>query len=257
MLNEKSYFNILNRLIFLLLFIALIDSCNIDKRIEFSPPDRLGIESGSSHCTEFANFRRWYAFYGLWKISKYEPELPKHEGKVYYFESYATWKESVGSLLMGVVTSISVQAVKVSECDTGTRFVHKDQYDAFFETEKEKAKQELYAKVERELEESLKKYLEKVSPAEHAGKNYSTIVFRTGRVQEARVVGQDVDTIQIEWDEGEQKKESSLLKKDIYKVIFATKIIRVKETSEPKEVKDVKDTKETKDSKGKGQGKGR
>ncbi|EQA36457.1 hypothetical protein LEP1GSC047_3163 [Leptospira inadai serovar Lyme str. 10] len=213
----------------LILSVLLHPACSFDKRIEFSQPEKLALEADGKSCTSLGQYNRWYAFYGLWKFSSAEPTLPKQEGKIYILENRADWQHIALSLLLGVMTSISVHPVRISECDTATRFVHKAEYDAFFETEREKARSDFFAESERIFEDSLRKYLDRSNPADSAGKNYSTIIYRNGRIQEARVLGQDVDSIKIEWDEGNQSKESSVLKKEIYKVIFATKVIRVKD----------------------------
>ncbi|WP_246028221.1 LIC_13076 family protein [Leptospira fletcheri] len=208
--------------------VGLQVACSFEKRLEFSQPEKIALESDAQPCSPLGQFNRWYAFYGLWQLSS-EPALPKQEGKVYVLESYAEWPQVSLSLVLGFLSSVSVRKVKITECDTTTRFIHKKDYDSFFESERERARTDFFAESERTFEDSLRKYLDKSSPADSAGKNYSTIIYRTGRIQEARVLSQDVDNIQVEWDEGEQKKESVIPKKEIYKVIFATKVIRVKE----------------------------
>ncbi|EPG74200.1 hypothetical protein LEP1GSC058_2418 [Leptospira fainei serovar Hurstbridge str. BUT 6] len=213
----------------LILSILMHLACSFDKRIEFSQPEKLALEADGKSCASLGQYNRWYAFYGMWKFSSAEPALPKQEGKIYILENKADWQHVALSLLLGVMTSISVHPVKISECDTTTRFVHKDEYDTFFENEREKARSDFFAESERLFEDSLRKYLDRSNPGDSAGKNYSTIIYRNGRIQEARVLGQDVDSIKIEWDESDQIKEASVLKKEIYKVIFATKVIRVKD----------------------------
>ncbi|WP_425460380.1 LIC_13076 family protein [Leptospira sarikeiensis] len=213
----------------------LLQDCTLDKRIEFAGEDKLGLEAGSKPCEELQHYNRWFGLYGLWRLpGSRDKELTKKEGKVYFAEHGVNWWQGSLNLVTGFFSSIVFYRVTITECDLGTRFVHRDQYEQFFEEEKARAHSEFFSKTERELEDALRKYLDKTSPAEHAGKNYSMIILRTGKTTEARVVGQDVDSLKLETDDANgQKHEFSLLKKEVYKVIFATKIIKVKET--PKE----------------------
>ncbi|TGK00156.1 hypothetical protein EHQ53_04910 [Leptospira langatensis] len=221
--------------LFITFFLFTFIQCTLDKRVDFSEQDKLGLESGSKPCSELTPYTRWFAFYGLVKLSK-DPQFDPKPGVVYFSENKVNWWQGGLTLLTGFFSSIVFHRVHVSECDLGTRFVHRDDYEKFFEDEREKARQELFAKTEKELEEGLRKYLEKTSPAEHAGKDYSTIILRTGKILEARVVGQDIDSLKLEIDDSNgHKQESNLSKKEVYKVIFATKVIRVKDTSKDKD----------------------
>ncbi|TGK04913.1 hypothetical protein EHO59_08675 [Leptospira semungkisensis] len=225
-IKQKAYSLFL--LITFLLF--SFSHCTLDKRVEFSEPDKLGLASGSKPCSELQPYTRWFVFYGLLNLNE-QPKFDQKPGIVYFSENKVNWWQGGLNLVTGFFSSVVFYRVYVSECDLGTRFVHKDDYDKFFEDERERARQELFAKTEKELEEGLRKYLEKTSPAEHAGKNYSTIILRTGKIMEARVIGQDVDSLKLEIDDSNgQKQESSLSKKEVYKVIFATKVIHVKDS---------------------------
>ncbi|EPG67481.1 hypothetical protein ACE5IS_14885 [Leptospira wolffii] len=219
-----------------LLGVCLISqACTLDKRIEFASADKIGLEAGSKPCVSNPGFTRWFAFYGLWRLPFSEPELAKKEGKVYFAEHGVNWWQGALNLVTGFFSSIVFYRVNVTECDLGTRFVHKDDYEKFFEDERDKARQEFFAKTEKDLEEGLRRYLEKTHAGENSGKNYSTIIYRTGRVFEARVVGQDTESIRVETeDDNGQKHESTIPKKEIYKVVFATKVIKVKDTGKDK-----------------------
>ncbi len=227
--TKRNFFS--STLFIISICIFSLVSCSLDKRIEFANQDKIGLETGSKPCTEFANYTRWFAFYGLLKLSRSEPQLSQDEGKVYFAEHTVNWWQGGLNLVTGFFSSIVFYKVKVSECDLGTRFVHKDNYEKFFEDEREKARDEFFAKTERELEEGLRKYLDKAHSAENAGKNYSTVIYRTGKVLEARVIDQDTESIKVEWDDSKHgKQEATIPKKEIYKVVFATKVIRVKDT---------------------------
>lgn len=215
---------------------GVLASCTLDKRIDFTSPDKIGLEAGSKPCVPAKSFSRWFLFYGLWKLPFAEPELERKDGKVYFTEHSVNWWQASINLVTGFISSSGFYRVHITECDLGTRFVHKDDYEKFFEDEREKARSEFFAKTEKELEEGLRRYLDKSHSAEHAGKNYSTIIYRTGKVFEARVVGQDTDSIRVETeDDSGHKHETVILKKEIYKVVFATKLIKVKDTDHPKE----------------------
>ncbi|PJZ77118.1 hypothetical protein CH365_10200 [Leptospira neocaledonica] len=237
MLPSRRYSNFCKMITLIGVIVLLLQNCTLDKRIEFTGEDKLGLESGSKPCEELVHYNRWFAFYGLWRIpGSRDIEIEKKEGKVYFAEHSVNGWQATLNVLTGFFTTVVFYKVTVTECDLGTRFVHRDQYEKFFEEERTKAHTEFFSKTERELEDALRKYLDKTSPAEHAGKNYSMIILRTGKTTEARVVGQDVDSLKLETEDSNgQKHEFTLLKKEVYKVIFATKIIKVKDAPSTKE----------------------
>ncbi|WP_367898579.1 hypothetical protein AB3N61_04490 [Leptospira sp. WS58.C1] len=237
MLPSRRYSNFRKIITLIGVFVLFLQNCTLDKRIEFAGEDKLGLETGSNPCQELTHYNRWFALYGLWRIpGSRDTEIEKKEGKVYFAEHSVNWWQASLNVLTGFFSTITFYKVTVNECDLGTRFVHRDQYEKFFEEERTKAHSEFFSKTERELEDALRKYLDKTSPAENAGKNYSMIILRTGKTTEARVVGQDVDTIKLETEDSNgQKHEFTLPKKEVYKVIFATKIIKVKDSPPVKE----------------------